>query len=246
MPNEDCKEFGIPSATTYSPPCEWDSEVVDARHVGKSMAKTLGLFQTSVLPVPPDKNAELAELCYLSALMVLRPACEREINQEKSDAYLKLCKVVEHHRRVELPLLRAFALDCFKTFASVVMVEKARFNRARPVQVDKSFAPMFCVGHPAYPSGHATQSHLVALAISMVVKDPAIQSEVFSLAHMISFRREIAGVHFPSDSRAGMILAQHILARLISNEQADFVNGLKAATEEYSKCPVFDEGRRDA
>jgi hypothetical protein len=95
--------------------------------------------------------------------------------------------------------------------------------RQRPSQVCPPLLPPVPVpGHPSYPSGHATEAHLIALVLNDVfsTSDPktisAITSDLAALATRIARNREIAGLHYPSDSTAGKTLAEGILPLLQS------------------------------
>lgn len=91
---------------------------------------------------------------------------------------------------------------------------KHKFMRARPTQLDANIkTPMPVPGHPAYPSGHAGQSYLVALILSYVDPDHAEAYE--QMAMDIGHRREIAGFHYPSDSDAGRELAKQVFAKFL-------------------------------
>ena len=89
--------------------------------------------------------------------------------------------------------------------------------RPRPSQLCPALLPPLAVpGHPAFPSGHATQSMLMALIAGEVMQarngvqgggavwKPLLQQ----LACRIARNREIAGLHYPSDTRAGFELAR--------------------------------------
>jgi hypothetical protein len=106
------------------------------------------------------------------------------------------------------------------------MYYKAIFNRARPSTLSPKLMPATDVpGHASFPSGHATQAYLMALMLSNVMPsaawkafDPSTAIEIidsdglstgplFRLAERIARNREILGLHWPSDSRAGKVLA---------------------------------------
>ena len=67
---------------------------------------------------------------------------------------------------------------------------------------------------PADPSGHAAQMCALAGARAGVRPDCAGASRLFAAG--VALRRKIAGVHFPSDTRAGERLAASLLPRLLS------------------------------
>jgi membrane-associated phospholipid phosphatase len=90
-------------------------------------------------------------------------------------------------------------------------------------------------GHAAYPSGHATQSFLIARCLAAAVEGgpSALASEALdALANRIARNREIAGVHYPSDTAAGRDLAAQLFAAL--DGVATFKAQLAAATAEWA------------
>lgn len=112
---------------------------------------------------------------------------------------------------------------------AIVFQLKQRFSWARPTHLDPALVPCIEVpGHPAYPSGHATQAHL--LAYLLVELDPANAEAILRDARAIAHNREIAGVHYPSDSEFGARLARQIVDRLLEHEE--FRGLVEAAKEE--------------
>jgi membrane-associated phospholipid phosphatase len=93
---------------------------------------------------------------------------------------------------------------------------KQVFRRPRPGRVIPGLMPPIdAPGHPAYPSGHATESHLIAMCLEAVVPAaisgglPNIQQgPLRRIAERMSKVREVLGLHYPSDTAAGVTLAQ--------------------------------------
>ena len=71
--------------------------------------------------------------------------------------------------------------------------------------------------HPAYPSGHATQSMFIAEILSHL--DPINRECYEKAANEIGTNREIAGLHYRSDSLAGYKLGRTIAKDLIKNNK---------------------------
>jgi membrane-associated phospholipid phosphatase len=91
----------------------------------------------------------------------------------------------------------------------MVMYYKEQYNRPRPSQLRPALLPSMEVpGHAAYPSGHSTESHLIAGLLEMVLEDtnPA-RPLLHPLADRIAINREVMGLHYRSDSEAGISLA---------------------------------------
>lgn len=99
-----------------------------------------------------------------------------------------------------------------------VVKYKKRFARARPSQLVPNLKLVVPnPGHASYPSGHATQSMLLAQILKII--DPTNSEAYLNYARSMARRREIAGVHYPSDSLAGQTLAEQILLELIEVEE---------------------------
>jgi hypothetical protein len=114
--------------------------------------------------------------------------------------------------------------------ALITMHYKAHFNRARPAQVAPALMPPIeHAGHASFPSGHATQAHVFATLLKEVIPkrlgaaaptpaDPdrtTIEKSLVFLADRIARNREIAGLHYPSDTRAGVTLAGAITSKIL-------------------------------
>jgi hypothetical protein len=97
---------------------------------------------------------------------------------------------------------------------------KGLYQRRRPSQLAPGLMPPIPVpGHPAYPSGHSTQAHLMALCVKQALPasvQAALGEVIDELADRIARNREIVGLHFESDTKAGVNLAQGILEILTS------------------------------
>jgi acid phosphatase (class A) len=95
----------------------------------------------------------------------------------------------------------------------VALYFKRRFNRARPQQVFPGLIPMLVSPwHASYPSGHSLESHLIALALGQIV--PGASEALNALATRLGTNREVAGVHYPSDTQTGAMIAYKAFDRL--------------------------------
>jgi membrane-associated phospholipid phosphatase len=103
-----------------------------------------------------------------------------------------------------------------------VLYYKGLRNRPRPSQLCPALLPPIPMpGHASWPSGHATQAWLKALCIEHVLQGAqsgtltpgdldAFSSNLRTLAIRVARNREIAGLHYPTDSAAGRRLAARI------------------------------------
>lgn len=115
----------------------------------------------------------------------------------------------------------------------VVMHYKREFKRPRPSQYSPALLPPIDVpGHASFPSGHATEAYLISACLEKVMPPaastpppppsmgvppvpPEDASPLKQLAQRIARNREVLGLHFPSDSAAGKLLAQKSFALLM-------------------------------
>lgn len=95
-----------------------------------------------------------------------------------------------------------------------VLREKREHARPRPNQVRPALRTLIRTPpHPSYPSGHAAQSAAIAGLLGAL--NPACAETYRTYAAGVGERREIAGVHFPSDTRAGVKMAEALLPHLL-------------------------------
>lgn len=113
----------------------------------------------------------------------------------------------------------------------VAMHFKRKFARPRPQQVFRSLVPMIPgPPHASWPSGHSLESHLIALALSEIV--PSAKPTLEALADRIGKNREIAGVHYRSDTAAGKAIARLVFPYL--QQCATFSAAVDAAKVEWA------------
>jgi acid phosphatase (class A) len=114
----------------------------------------------------------------------------------------------------------------------VAMCLKYDFKSPRPPQLCPAITPMIDPpATPSYPAGHAVQSYLISLLLAYSFSNPAGQTNLpqhtqrqanstvaqfladlptgplFRLADRVAWNRVIAGIHYPTDIRAGQAVA---------------------------------------
>ena len=92
----------------------------------------------------------------------------------------------------------------------IIMKMKIEYDRSRPTFFDKRVKNIIDIPpSPSYPSGHACQSYAIALLLSK--KYPENKDFYMNNAKLVAENREIAGLHYPSDTEYGMKLAHQIV-----------------------------------
>jgi hypothetical protein len=120
---------------------------------------------------------------------------------------------------------------------TVVMCLKNHFAEARPSQVCPAVVPMIDPPiTPAFPAGHALQSHLISLMLKESERILSQDDMLFVLSARVAENRTVAGLHYPLDNEAGVVAADAVFAMLMTNDPArrctKFRGLLEAAQEE--------------
>lgn len=113
----------------------------------------------------------------------------------------------------EIPPLEGFFAKIRNDADYYIQRLKKKFPRPRPFAYLSDLSP--CVPREvtgAYPSGHATLSRLYALILSDLF--PARKKAFFARADAVAADRVLAGVHHPTDIRAGKELGARIYRQL--------------------------------
>lgn len=105
-----------------------------------------------------------------------------------------------------------------KEAASITIRLKYKFNRPRPFQlgpvlgIDVTKYQSSTAKTPAFPSGHTTQSFLVACVLSE--KYPELKEKLMKVADKVSLSRVVGGHHYPSDIEYGKVLGKWLSGQL--------------------------------
>jgi len=182
--------------------------------------------QISVSPPPSTKSDETREeIDYLLGLMDERNKSRNEIIAQSTEFpkyWLGLLMMSRTSHPATYEMIKAAA----RVGEMVMFFYKFKFNRPRPHQLCPALMPMIAVpGHASYPSGHSLMSHMLSLTAASVRKD--IEGTLTVLANRVGKNREIAGLHYPSDTSAGEDIA-------------------KGAFDILSNCPSFKKLRTEA
>ena len=105
-----------------------------------------------------------------------------------------------------------------KEAASITIRLKYKFNRPRPFQlgpvlgIDVTKYQSSTAKTPAFPSGHTTQSVLVACVLSE--KYPELKDKLMKVADKVSLSRVVGGHHYPSDIEYGKVLGKWLSGQI--------------------------------
>ena len=122
------------------------------------------------------------------------------------------------------PARTRFTIELINVFMNAVVTAEMRMKHAlaspRPVEYSPKVMPMIQTpGHSCYPSGHATEGFMLAHLLTELL-EAAKPDRVYApadwrgqlrlLAARIAVNRIVAGVHFPVDNAAGVVLGSQL------------------------------------
>ena len=161
----------------------------------------------------PDDTGTLVELNHLNDISKnvtdedLQFALNAEVDEHKM--YRDFIK----EQQINLP--DTFVDDLLRQVEPILMYLKKHHNRSRPEQFAKENNIPFQVKiahtalHPAYPSGHAFDSHIMAHYLKRAAPHKAREIEDF--ARRMRESRLNVGLHYPSDNVISKLLADDVI-----------------------------------
>ncbi|MDR2675652.1 MAG: phosphatase PAP2 family protein, partial [Opitutaceae bacterium] len=99
-------------------------------------------------------------------------------------------------------------------FAPHVNTQKNKWNRPRPHRRDPAVNP--CVrkhDSASYPSGHSGLAAFRAEILSAAL--PEYKTQLAAAAREIAWSRVLGGIHFPSDTQAGLLLGRLVAGEML-------------------------------
>jgi acid phosphatase (class A) len=170
-------------------------------------------------PVPGGKSGEVN---LRDALTRYKDEQLRQVIDASVDREERLDEILDQHEgaiKYWLGMLMidpgsapaTFQLICVARLVGevVVMCLKEEYKVARPSQVCPAIVPVVDPPvTPAFPAGHALQSHLISLCLEKAERASAQPDLLFVLSNRIARNRVIAGLHYPLDNEAGVVAAK--------------------------------------
>ena len=186
---------------------------------------------------PPDLGGEEER----AEIRILRRAISGASSADKDFANIADRKPVDIFKsfcqKNNLPFDDEYFRDLNSQLKTPILKLKYRFNRPRPWQIDRSqnTNSYDSAKTPAYPSGHAIQSHTIANILSKLY--PKFKESLKMLADRISLSRIQAGVHYPSDIFTGEevanMLEQYIIDPIEARRDMTHKNDFRSITRSF-------------
>jgi acid phosphatase (class A) len=173
------------------------------------------------LPGSPEQAADLAEV-----RAVYRSADSNEIaaaySERKFSVFTFTPVIGEFFQPNNLPKTAAFFERVQKQAEIVTDQAKDFYRRPRPYTIDTNLANGKLEKSFSYPSGHSTESMVLALVLADLF--PAQHDAIIAKARNIGWHRVEIARHYMTDIYAGRVLAQAIVREMkaSSDFQRDF------------------------
>jgi acid phosphatase (class A) len=192
-----------------------------------------------LLPPPPaagsaEQRAELDAMLHIQA-----ERSPTEVEKARADAAVSVFRFADalanppQFDARSLPLTAALFRDLEDEESAVMEPAKVGFARPRPFTAEPRLSPVLERPRSAsYPSGHSTWARAAALVLSDMV--PERRTQILARASEYAHNRVVAGVHYPSDVRAGELAGTALAAVLFACPQ--FRSEEKAATTELRRA----------
>jgi acid phosphatase (class A) len=134
----------------------------------------------------------------------------------------------------KFPKTEAFMHSVQTDAAAVADHAKDIWKRPRPFMIDHSLATGKLEKTFSYPSGHSTESMVLALVLADLF--PEKRDAIIVEARSIGWHRVEIARHYPTDIYAGRVLAQAIVRQM--KESADYQRDFAVAQAEIAAAQV--------
>ena len=159
-----------------------------------------------VITLPPPPKNDMAEAIQVNEITRVRtPEQVQSVRDHDQDPYFAIKKVIKKYK---LEFHENELEQILKESVPIITHFKDFFNRKRPhvVLPEVQTLPSKTNKTPAYPSGHACQSVIIARYVAG--KEPKAEKDLMAAAYECGFGRVVAGFHYVSDFNIGNLLGE--------------------------------------
>jgi len=169
-------------------------------------------------PPPTDSSEQAADMDEVR--VVYHAASSNDIAaayaEKKFSVFNFNTAVGAYFQSNSLPKTAAFFEKVQKDAETVTDLGKDYFKRPRPYTTDPSLANGKLEKSFGYPSGHSTESMVLALVLVELLPDQ--HDAILARARLMGWHRVQIARHYPTDIYAGRVLAQAIVKSLKKSE----------------------------
>jgi acid phosphatase (class A) len=176
----------------------------------------IALLAPPPLPDSPEQAADMAEV-----KAVYHAAASNDIaaavSEKKFDIFNFTPAIGNFFVAGKFPKTEAFFERVQSDAAAVTDNAKDYYKRPRPYVTDPSLANGKLEKSFSYPSGHSTESMVLALVLADLFPDK--HDAIIAVARSIGWHRVQIARHYPTDIYAGRVLAQAIVKQMEKNDE---------------------------
>jgi acid phosphatase (class A) len=192
----------------------------------------------ALLPPPPpaDSPEQVAEMQEVRAVCRNAPSNDVAIafSEREFTIFNFTPAIGDFFQPGKFPKTEAFMKNVQHDAETVTDASKNIWKRPRPFMIDHSLAKGKLEKTWSYPSGHSTESMVLALVLADLF--PEHRDAIIAKARSIGWHRVEIARHFPSDIYAGRVLAQAIVRQM--KESPDYQHDFAAAQAEIAAAQV--------
>jgi acid phosphatase (class A) len=183
-------------------------------------------------PPLPDSAEQAADMAEVKA--VYHAATSNDIaaaySEKKFDIFNFTPAIGDFFQPGKFPKTEAFFEKVQSDAAAVTDNAKDFYKRPRPYVTDPSLVNGKLEKSFSYPSGHSTESMVLALVLADLFPDR--QDAIIAKARTIGWHRVQTARHYPTDIYAGRVLAQAIVREM--KKSPDFQKDFEEAKAEIA------------
>jgi acid phosphatase (class A) len=205
----------------------------DTHYLPPGQPDVVALLPPPPLPGSPEQAADMQEVRTIS-----RSAPSNDVAvafTEKEFTIFNFTPAIgSFFQPGKFPKTEAFMRSVQTDAATVTDNAKDLWKRPRPFMIDPTLATGKLEKSFSYPSGHSTESMVLALVLADLF--PEKRDAIIAEARTIGWHRVEIARHYPTDIYAGRVLAQAIVRQMKQNP--DYQHDFAAAQAEIAAAQV--------
>jgi acid phosphatase (class A) len=176
-----------------------------------------GKPDVTALLAPPPLPGSAEQAADLAEVIAVRQGCPANdqavaYSEKKFTIFTFTPAIGDFFQPGKFPVTEAFFHKVQKDAETVTDAGKDYYKRPRPYTVDPSLANGKLEKSFSYPSGHSTESMVLALVLADLF--PEHRAAIIAKARSIGWHRVMIARHYPTDIYAGRVLAQAIVKQM--------------------------------
>lgn len=210
-------------------------------YLSLSRADSTKILSPPPLPDSPEQAADLEEVIAVHKACTTKEAAIA-FSEKKFSVFNFAPAVGTFFQPGKFPKTEAFFQRVQKDAAQVTDTAKEYWKRPRPYVIDPTLASGKLEKSFSYPSGHSTESMVLALVLADIF--PEKTRPILAIARDIGWHRVQIARHYPTDIYAGRVFALALVREM--KTQPDFQKDLVEVKRELLSATRAETGKAAA